>query len=395
MSGEITLSPGPLRVLSMRLVHNFRGVWLAELELDPDVLSSVPASGKVAIAVNAPEGTFTLQGTVDPRGSGQFVEFVHMRVLGGAGAWDQTVSEHDYQADGGLSTGDVYTTTAAEIGETVKVASPRALQQFFRSAGPARRVLDAEPSWYVDAAGVTQIGPRPAATLDSSAMLIRWDPTMQIAELTCDVLVLPGTAISDPRIPAGPVIVRDVEQVFDASGSHVTAFCGSNPVSQLVNDLRSMVVEFSGRKFLASYQYRVVQQNSDGRLQLQPVDGTLGLPETLPVPPWTGHPGASAKLLPGSYVRVAFFAADPSQPIVDSYQPGATPIESTVDASAAVHLGPSAANVDVAGGGHPIAFADLILAELVKIAAGIAAAGGSYTPPTLPTQIGSAKASSG
>ena len=126
---------------------------------------------------------------------------------------------------------------------------------------------------------------------------------MQLAELTCDTLIVPGTSISDPRIPNGPVIARDVEQVFDASGSHVTVWCGANPVSQFIADLYSAVVEFSGRKFLAGYQYRIVVQNSDGRLQLQPVDKTQGVPDALPVSAWTGVAGASVKYQLGTYVR--------------------------------------------------------------------------------------------
>jgi hypothetical protein len=373
MSGQITLSPGNIRVITMRMVHPFRGVWLADLELDPDTLSNAPSSGKVTITINAPTPV-TLQGTIDPRGSGGFVEFYHLRVLGGGAGWDQLVRPKDYQADGGLTTRDVYTTTATEVGETVNVTSPVAITHFVRTAGAASRVLEDEPAWYLDTAGVTQVGPRPQATLDSSAVLVRWDPTTEVAELTCDTLILPGTTISDPRIPSGPVTVRDVEQVFDAAGSHIIAWCGVGAVSQLANDLRSMVEEFSGKKFLASYQYRIVTQNSDGRVQLQPVDGTLGLPDALPVSPWTGLAGASAKFKLGTYVRVAFFAGDPRQPMVDLYQPGELPLESTVDATAKVHIGPSSATVELAGGATPLVpspWATALRAALVAFATGL------------------------
>jgi hypothetical protein len=402
MSGQVVLTPGNLTVLTVRLLHPFRGVWIADCELDVADVAQAPASGKVTLTLtpNAELAPVTLSGTIDPRGSGAFVEFYHLRVLGGGAGWDQLVPAKDYQADGGLRTSDVYQTTATEVGETVNVLAPVSITHFVRSNGPASRVLSEEPAWYLDLAGVTQVGPRPASTLDTSAVLVRWDPAMQLAEMTCDTLILPGTTISDPRIKSGPVIVRDVEQLFDASGSHVLAWCGVSPVSQFANDLRAAIVELAGTKFLAGFQYRIVQQNSDGRLQLQPVDKTQGIPDTLPVSPWAGMSGDSAKFQLGTYVRVSFFAGDSRLPIVDLYQPGMLPLERTVDASAVVHVGPSAGSVQLSGGGHPIAFADLLLAELVKIGSTLGSLTGAtfatpYVPPMTPGAIGSTKASSG
>lgn len=390
MTSDISLNSiaapiaGGIRVISMRLLQPWTGVWLADLELDPELVALAPTSGKVAITVGQPPRV-TLTGTIDPRGSGAFVEFSHLRVLGGGAGWDQTVAPQHFHSDGGILSTRVYAATGLLVGETVNVLAPISLGiDFVRSAGPASRVLE-ELEWWVDLAGVTQVGTRPPAAPDASLTLIRWDPTTQSAELTCDSLVMPGTLLADPRIPSGPVTIRDVEQRFDAKGSTVVAWCGVAPTAQLMGDLRTLVAEFSGQKFQRTYLYRIVTQNgADGRLQLQAVHRDAGLPDTLPLSPWSGLAGASAKYRPGSLVRVSFIAGDPTQPIVDSYQPGAIPLESTVDASIAMHLGPSAALVALAGGGHPLAFADLVLAELVKIATALASVGGSYVPPATP-----------
>lgn len=346
----LLLQPGNVRVLSVTLLIPWLGIPTIECELDPDTLK-VP-SGLVTLSI----GAQTVSGTVDPRGSGQFVEFVHVRILGGAGGWDKTVSVQWYASDTGVSSATVIAQTAGEVGETANVAAPLVYPaRFVRGIGPASRVLEGM-NWWVDLAGVTQVGDRPTVTPDKSVTLIRYDPTLQLAELTSDVLVLPGTVLSDPRIKGGSVTVRDVEQIFDGQGSRVKAFCGPSPVAQLMNDLRSAVVEFSGRKFLASYQYRILQQNSDGRLQLELVRPADGMPNTLPIEPWMG-PGDSAKFEPGSLVRVAFFAGDPSQPIADSYQFGALPLERTVDAQEVTHIGPSAISVELAAGEIPVALA--------------------------------------
>lgn len=346
----LVLNPGGLRVLSMRLLQPYRGVWLADCEIDPDQIALAPSSGKVSLSIGVPPAA-TLLGTIDPRGSGTFVEFAHLRVLGGGAGWDKPVRPQHYHSDGGLPSTVPISATATEVGEVANVLAPTPLgPDFVRTAGPASRVLEGQTSWWVDIAGVTQVGPRPPVVADPSLTVIRWDPATQVAEFTCDTLVLPGTVLVDPRIGGGQVTARDVEQTFDGRGSHGIAWCAVSSVSQLMNDLRSMVDEFSGRKYLAGYLYRVVLQNSlDGRLQLQAVNPTQGVPDTLPLSPWMGLSGASAKLTPGSLVRVTFLAGDASGPIVDSYQPGQLPIESTVDATAVVHIGPTAPQVELGG----------------------------------------------
>jgi hypothetical protein len=380
----IVLQPGNVRVSSLRILHPWRGVWLADLDIDPETVDGAPTSGRVTISM----GTATLSGTIDPRGSGSFGSINRRRVLGGGAGWDQPTPRQHYHSDGVLRDVDIYATTAQSVGETVNVPKPSPLAvDFYRVVGPARQVFDGPPAvdWYVDITGITQVGQRPAAAADPTLTLIRWDPATEVAELTCSAIVVPGTPIADARIVGGPVVARDVEQVFDEGGSRVTAWCGVSPVGQLMNDLRSLVTELSGKRFLATYLYRIVQQNSDGRLQLQAVHGEDGAPDSLPLSPWTGLAGASAKYTPGTYVRVAFLHGDPKQPVVDLYAPGSDlPLESTVDASLAVHVGPSAASVDIAGGGSalvPTPWASGLAAALATLAGSLA---GFTTGPLAP-----------
>jgi hypothetical protein len=360
MSGEIALTGAgaPLRVVSMRLLHPFKGVWLADVEIDPDQVALAPSSGKVKITIGQPP-VATLLGTIDPRGSGDFVGVSHRRVLGGGAGWDKTVSPQHFHSDGGpgVVNTTVIAATAGLVGEVANIIAPSSLgADFVRSAGPASRVLDGT-EWWLDLTGVTQVGPRPPAAQPAGLTLIKWDPTTQSAEVTCDTVLLPGTLLVDPRLPSAGVTVRDVEQRFDGHGSSAVAWCGVAAVEQLMGDLRSMVEEFSGKKFLATYLYRIVQQNSDGRLQLQAVDTNAGVPDTLPIAPWTGHAGASAKYRPGTLVRVGFLEGDPSEPIADSYEPGVLPKEVTIDAEIATHVGPSSPLVDLAGGLVPLVVA--------------------------------------
>jgi hypothetical protein len=396
---SITLNPGAFDVVSMRVLSPYQGVWVADLELSPDILATAPSSGKVTITIGPALGPplATLVGTIDPRGTGQFVEFYRVRVLGGGAGWDQPVTPQHYHSDGGLFAPQVFGVTAVEVGEVVATPIPISLgSDFVRTAGPASRVLDGFDWWVDPATGVTTVGTRLPAVADSTLEIVSWNPADQVAELHCETLILPGTILVDTRIPSSPVTVRDVEQTFDMHGSHAKAWCGASPEAQFMNDLRSAVVEFSGRRYLATYPYRVIVQNSDGRLELQAVNPTDGVPTTLPISPWYGTPGASAKFTPGALVRVAFFHADPSRPIVDSYEPSLLPLEATYDASAILHLGPTAPSVQLAGGtGGPLVLATPyagLLAALATFAGAMAAAAtGPLAPMNGPaTALGSA-----
>lgn len=119
-------------------------------------------------------------------------------------------------------------------------------------------------------------------------------------------------------------------------------------------------------------------------MQLQIGQPTDGLPDTLPIEPWTGLSGASAKYALGSTVRVSFFAGDPSRPIVDSYQPGALPLTSTVDATEEVVVGPSAPLVVLAGGKDFLALATPYQELLAALAAFVS----GLNPTTLAAQAG-------
>lgn len=371
----IVLQPGNIHVVSMRLEMPYRGIWHAELQLDPDLVALAPSSGKVTITIlDASGATATLVGTVDPRGTGAFAGLYHMRVLGGGGGWEQDAPRQFWASDGGVLSPVVYPATGALVGEVVTVLVPRVLgNSFTRLEGRASRVLDREASWWVDpTTGVTMVGPRPPALPDASMTLLAWDAASQVATLTCAVIVLPGTPIVDERIGAAPVLVRDVEQVFDSRGSTVTAWCSASAETQLATDLRWLVQEFSGVRFARSYLYRVAGQLPDGRLALQALD--TAVPDMTPVKPWSGIPGATAKLTPGSIVRASFPSGDPGQVVVDLFD-DTKPIQVSIDAEVLVQL---------AGGAAPVALAPAIVTFLGALQTWAAAVAGALSSAGFP-----------
>lgn len=377
----LVLNPGAIGVVSARFLQPWRGVWMADLVLDPVDVALAPTAGKVTITIGAPPGTVqVVTGTIDPRGSGQFAGMYSLRVVGGGGGWDKVTTPMPFHSDGQLLTPAVYVPTGAAVGEVVSVLVPTPLGiDFVRlGIGPASRVFDREPSWWVDPlTGTTFVGPRPPAIPDPSLTLLFSEQLLDTVELTCDVLVAPGTPIVDPRLGAIPVIIRDVEQTFSKDGSRVTAWCSDSAVSQLTNEFRSMVQEFSGRRFLQSYLYRIVGQNpADGRLTLQAVHPSEGAPDAVAISAW-GQAGDTAKYTPSTVVRLSFIEGDETQPIVDAFQPGTLPIERDIDATGVVNIGATAPLTALGGGAAPVALSPPILtlnAALGVWAAAVAAA---------------------
>jgi hypothetical protein len=338
-----------LRCVSVRLLHPWKGAWIMDAELDPDLVAQVPTSGPAVVVM----GGATLLGTVDPRCAGTFVAKGSCRVVGGGGGWDDPVPPLHFHADNGVLSTPVYTATGAIVGEKVVDAVPQILGvDFMRSAGPASRVFG-DVDWYIDLAGVTQVSMRPPAASDPSVTLIHWDPMERRAELTADTLVLPGTVLADPRLGTTTPTVRDVVQTFDANGSRVSAWCATATVTRLMAAFVSLVREAARTATLKIYQYRVVSEGVDNRLVLQAVNPTAGMPDTLPLSLWPGMSGDSATLKPSSLVLVHFVEAGnnkPPQPVVLGCDPTSIPVKRVVDATAELDVGPSASLVSIAGG---------------------------------------------
>jgi hypothetical protein len=94
------------------------------------------------------------------------------RIVGGAGGWGRSIALAPYRNPAGVPLSLVLRDAAAAVGETVKLASDRLLGEFFTpESGPAAWLLRrlAGELWWMDDAGVTQVGARPATTIKSPA----------------------------------------------------------------------------------------------------------------------------------------------------------------------------------------------------------------------------------
>jgi hypothetical protein len=336
------------RAKSVRLLVPWQGAWTADVDYDLPV-----AAGRATLVL----GAATLVGTVDAGASGRFAAHVQSRVVGGANGWTKTLGPRAYHNDAGVKLSSVIETTAAEAKETiVSGLSTRLGVDYERAAGVASSVLDGL-DWHADFAGKTIVGPRATVPAPASVQVLSWDPLMQKAEIASDDLVQPGMVLTDARLD-GSVTVRDVEQTFGEGGARATAWCGAQPKTRLSEAFSRLIEAKSRIVFARAYRYRIVEQKADGRLALQAVEKSRGLPDMIPLTPWPGMAGLSATYAPGSEVIVEFIAGDPSRPIVRSFQDGAPPLVLRLDAST---------RIDLAGGADYVALAALVLSELNAI----------------------------
>jgi len=142
------------------------------------------------------------------------------RLVGGAGGWRRDVLARAY--DVGVTVSMVLGDAATEVGELVAVTTDRSLGQWVREPGPASRVLAmlAGSSWWINAAGVTQVGtPRSALPITSPFVVMSRDGASGLVQIATDTFAdwMPGRTFVAPTIST-PLTVKMVRHHFDREG---------------------------------------------------------------------------------------------------------------------------------------------------------------------------------
>lgn len=292
------------------------GIWWADVEIPEEVT----LTGQVPLTL----ADLTLAGTV--MSGGPFEGKSAYRLVGGVGGWGKLVAAKSYANDLGVSITTIINDIQSATGETVEgvVPNSRVGPHFTRVNGPASRVLhDVAPeSWYVDFAGVTQLGARATTTYEGSKPRTRVDPAAQVIDIATDELatLVPGVTI-DGSSPA-----TDVE--YNLTSNRLTASVyasASRSVSRRVSALSKIIEGLDpARKYRGTFEYRVSSQSGE-RLNLQVVRTATKLPDLTNVPVRPGMAGLRADVTPGSLVLVTFVDADPSRPAVVSHDDPGNP----------------------------------------------------------------------
>jgi hypothetical protein len=308
------------RLVSVRLVVGNIGPWFADLELEE--------AGDLAGQVTITLGALQLVGTVVPQFDGKFALQRKCRVVAGGNGWGTYLRAKAYHNDAGIKAQLIAADAAREAGETLGAfvpAAERVGNDFVRRSALASNVLEeviGGVAWWVGYDGVTQGGSRPSSALPSTSYeVLAHDPRTRIVTLAVDDpgALQVGSIISE-RLDA-PQTVRDIELHLDGGEFRVTAWCGGSgeEPGRLPGLLRGIAQRATDAALHGKYRYRVIRMAVDGRVELQAVSKTAGLPDVQPIAQWPGVAGAHAELTPGAEVLVEFIEGSRTMPIITHF----------------------------------------------------------------------------
>jgi hypothetical protein len=309
------------RVSTLRLRVANVGPWFAEVDFEQEP----ELDGAVTITVG---DTLSLQGTISPEASGTFGLQRKVRIVAGGGGWGQALKPKNYHNDAGVKARSIAEDAAREVGEQLGgfvPAAERVGADYVRNRAVASAVLEevigAGVPWWVDFAGVTQVGPRAAAELDPADYeVLAFDPRARLVTLGVDdpSALQIGSIVSE-RLDA-PLTVREFELLVTPEELRIRAWCPLDDASEgrLPGLLRTIVERVLAGRLLGKYRYRVLKMAGD-RVELQAVSTAAGLPDVLPVSMWPGLAGAHAELERGAEVLVEFLEGRRTMPVVTGF----------------------------------------------------------------------------
>ncbi len=346
------LTINDVNVLSGTIEAPLRGVWTADLVIDQPDGSGFSAG--TAVTIKAQDGV-ELVGTVAPDRSGDFLDAVHVRVLGGGGGMGANIAAKAYSTPGAFVR-DVLDGIAQDAGETLSSDILPALltanlEAWNTFAIPASQNLVAllnivapAADWRILADGKLWCGDETWPTSSPSFEVINHDPAQATYDLgVVSPSIMPGVDVD------GVGKVARVEHSVTADRIRTRVWTDLETGERGIRESIAKMVrqEIAGIDYFTLYDAKVVSQSADGAtVDVQPGDPRL--PGMSKVPLRLGLPGTVAKFAPGQYVRLGWDRGNPQMPYACLFQGGETVTELDLDA-ALIRLGDSSAVFSVKG----------------------------------------------
>lgn len=331
------------RTTRLVLRRPWSGVWSVVADFDQRIDS---LEGRATVQI----GDATLIGTFVPSLSGSFQLQSRAVIVGGNAGWRQVVDRAHEHSDAGVRARNIITKLAGQVGEPLGNVDTDIVVgvDYVRVRGPASTAMDQlciGATWWLDDAGVTNVGTRPEVEIAGAYEVLDYEPRWKVATVTADRIdqVVPGCVLRN-RLDE-PVIVREVEATI-ADGKVRFECFGQEGVltSRLRRDLQAMIRHLVPElPYLSPVRYRISKANpGDNRWWLQAVSRDLGFPDTLPIPV-RSFSGLKAEHALGAIVLVQFVEGDPTMPFICGFaapdESGWLPATITVDASDTIKLG--------------------------------------------------------
>lgn len=192
---DLFFSVNGVRATSGVITIPYYGLWVADVVL----ATTTPVSNLCSLVV----GNLTLQGAAYRMAS--FAGARSVRLTGGYGGWRNPVPFQEYSNPGGVRLSTVLGDAARSVGERVAVQADVSLGTYwFREAAPASRVLRllAGPTWWVDPAGITQVGTRTSTAITSQYLINDWSGAKGKFEVSTEDYAswMPGNTFSNELV---------------------------------------------------------------------------------------------------------------------------------------------------------------------------------------------------
>jgi len=367
------------------------GRWMAYVEVVADTLDGL--EGAVILDL----GEVKLKGTASR--SGVFAQSVTLLVVGGASHLYRTVGPRAFLAG---SVGVVLQALADDVGErlaatcdpqTMATALPRWLRRERLAYAEIQSIAEAagpDVGWRFLRDGTLWMGREswPVTTLAHD--LLSETPTNNSAVIGTEQPQLqPGVTFNGRRVEEVQYLVG-AEQIRTVVVFQGDSSAEANP-SQETQRLGLFVArETDHARLLEVHPCRVVAQNADGTLELQPDDDTM--PGLSQVPLRTPWPGVSFKVAPGSRVQVLCPRGEPSAQVSALWEPDQGSTLQLDLQAAAINLGDATAPVGRVG--DAVTIDPALAAWITAVQVALNGLGVTIAPPFVGPTIGTIAAGS-
>lgn len=210
-------SYGNVRVATLSLWMPLLGLWTAQVGMATG--DTLPATGTLQHGNLALAGAVYRQATI----GGQTTALL----VGGFGGWGNALSPRGYNSPFGVFLSTIVNDAAVECGEQAAVvtdqivgtfwARPTSRQGVCRGGDVLRAV--AGPSWWVNSAGVVQVGPRTGTTITSDFDVEEWDGGAGIMTVGTEDIAswVPANSFSNAFVKT-PQTISAVRHTVDRNG---------------------------------------------------------------------------------------------------------------------------------------------------------------------------------
>lgn len=308
-------------VIGGTIIRPLVGVWTADLVVDHVDGSGFSAGTAVTIASS--DG-YELKGVVAVGRTGDFLDTVHVRVLGGAGGLAKAVQPRAYVQPGAFVK-DVLNGLCADSGEKLSSTIDASLlttnlQAWSTKGEPMSYALltllgwmSASLNWRILADGTLWVGTESWPSASVAHDLLNYDPR----EATYDV------GLQSPALEPGTTVdgigqVSRVELSIAASSIRARVWTPTNDPNRGTNaDLDALITQKTSHvDYYALYFFQVVSQSADlSTVDIQPVGdrnkALLGGLQRVPARYLTGF---KVQVSPGSAVLLGWDGGNPEGP---------------------------------------------------------------------------------